>query len=103
MFGSFPPSPWLFALPKSTRAWEPTLFMESLHSPTADSVGINLRVTNHSSVTNQIKEMAQRSELYVLRRAHGIYLNLVPVLRLRSMEAFCLAGEGNSRIDVNVM
>jgi hypothetical protein len=55
------------------------------------------------SVTNQMKEMAQRSELYVLRRAHGIYFNLVPILRLRSMEALYLAGEGNSRIDVNVM
>jgi hypothetical protein len=55
------------------------------------------------SVTNQIKEMAQRSELYLLRRAHGICSNLVPLLRLRSMEALYLAGEGNSRIDVNVM
>jgi hypothetical protein len=60
-------------------------------------------VTNHTSVTHQIKEMAQRSELYVLRRAHGIYFNLVPLLRLRSMEALRFAGEGNSRIDVNVM
>src|SRR5215469_14781754 len=56
-----------------------------------------------TSVANQMKEMAQRSELYVLRRAHGIYFNLVPLLRLRSMEALYLAGEGNSRIDVNVM
>ena len=58
---------------------------------------------NDTSVINQIKEMAQRSELYVLRRAHGIYFNLVPLLRLRSTEALYLAGEGNSRIDVNVM
>ena len=36
-------------------------------------------------------------------RAHGIYFNLVPFLRLRNMEALYLAGEGNSRIDVNVM
>ena len=62
-----------------------------------------MRVTNHTSVTNQMKEMAQRSELYLLRRAHGIYSNLVPLLRLRSMEALYLAVEGNSRIDVNVM
>ena len=56
-----------------------------------------------TSVTNQIKRMAQRSELYVLRRAHGIYFNLVPHLRLWSIEALYLAGEGNSRIDVNVV
>ena len=37
--------------------------------------------------------MAQRSELFVLRRAHGIYFNLVSLLRLRSMEALYLAGE----------
>ena len=29
---SYEPFGW-FAPPKSTRAWEPTLFMESLHSP----------------------------------------------------------------------
>ena len=63
-----------------------------------------MRGINDTSVTNQInKKMAQRSELYPLRRAHGIYFNLVPVLRLRSMEALYFAGEGNSRIDVNVM
>lgn len=50
---------------------------------------------------NQMK-MAQRSKLYVLRRAWHL-LQLVPFLRLRSMEALYLAGEGNSRIDVNVM
>jgi len=64
-----------------------------------DSVGDQLA----TSVTNQIKEVARRRELYLLRRAHGIYFNLMPLLKLRSMEAFYLAGEGNSRIDVNVM
>ena len=67
-------------------------FLKGSHRPRGDT-----------SVTNQMKEMAQRSELYVLRRADGIYFNLVPLLRLRSMEALYLAGEGNSRIDVNVM
>jgi hypothetical protein len=62
-----------------------------------------LRVTNDTSVTNQIKEMAQRSKLYLLRRAHGIYFNLVPLLTLRSIEALYLAGKGNSRIDVDIM
>lgn len=47
--------------------------------------------------------MAQRSELYLLRRAHGIYSNLVPLLILRSMEAIGLAGKGDAWIDVNVM
>jgi hypothetical protein len=56
-----------------------------------------------TSATNEIKEMAQRSELYLLRRAHGIYYNLVPLLTLGSIEALCLAGKGNARIDVNVM
>jgi hypothetical protein len=61
-------------------------------------------VTNHTSVTNQIKEVAQRSVLLSAPpRAHGIYFNLALLLRLRSMEALYLAGEGNSRIDVNVM
>jgi hypothetical protein len=54
-------------------------------------------------VKKQAKEMAQRSELYLLRRAHGIYSNLVPLLALGSVEAFYLSGKGNSRIDVNVM
>ena len=58
---------------------------------------------NDASVTNQIREMAQRSELYLLRRAHGIFSNLVPLLTLGSIYALCLAGKGNSRIDVNVM
>jgi hypothetical protein len=40
--------------------------------PVGDQL-INLRVTNDTSVTNQIKEMARRSELYLLRRADGIY------------------------------
>ena len=30
--GSFLRALWWFALPKFTRAWEPTLFMESFHS-----------------------------------------------------------------------
>ena len=47
--------------------------------------------------------MAQRSELYPLRRAQGIYFNLGPLITLGSMEALCLAGKRNSRIDVNVM
>ena len=68
-----------------------------------DPVGDQL-ASNQPYVHNQPdKEVAQRSELYLLRRAHGIYFNLVPLLRLRSMEALYLAGEGNSRIDVNVM
>ncbi len=49
------------------------------------------------------KEMAQRSDLYLLRRAHGIYSYLVPLPTLGSIEALCLAGKGNARIDVNVM
>ena len=56
-----------------------------------------------STVTNPTKEMAERSELYLLRRAHGIYSNLVPLLTLGSVEALYLPGKGNSRIDVNVM
>ena len=64
---------------------------------------INLPGTNDTSATNEIREMAQRSELYLLRRAHGIYYNLVPLLTLGSIEALCLAGKGNARIDVNVM
>jgi hypothetical protein len=63
----------------------------------------NFRFADDTSVTNQIKEMAQRSELYLLRRAHGIYSNLVSLLTLGSIEALYLAGKGNSRIDVNVM
>jgi hypothetical protein len=43
---------------------------QDLHAVEA---AINLRVTNDTSVTNQIKEMARRSELYLLRRADGIY------------------------------
>jgi hypothetical protein len=52
---------------------------------------------------NQIKEMAQRSELYLLRRAHVLYSKLVLLLTLGSIEALCLARQGNPRIDVNVM
>jgi len=60
-------------------------------------------VTNSTSVTNQIKEMARRSELYLLRRAHGIYFDLVCLLTLGSIEALCLTGKGYARIDVYVM
>ncbi len=60
-------------------------------------------MTNDTSVTNQIKKMAQRSELYLLRRAHRIYSNLCPCSHLGSIEALCLAGKGNARIDVYVM
>ena len=54
-------------------------------------------------VINQIKEMARRSELYLLRRAHCTYSNLVPLLALASIEALCIAGKRSARIDVNVM
>jgi hypothetical protein len=73
--------------------------LDSPRSPFLD----NFRLADDTSVTNQIKEMAQRSELYLLRRAHGIYSNLVSLLTLGSIEALYLAGKGNSRIDVNVM
>ena len=67
-------------------------------------VGANsFRLADDTSVTNQIKEMAQRSELYLPRRAPRIYSNLVALLTLGSIEALCLARKGNARIDVNVM
>ena len=61
-----------------------------------------MRVTNDTSVANQIKKWRSEASC-ISSAAHDIYSNLVPLLTLGSTEALCIAGKGNSRIDVNVM
>jgi hypothetical protein len=47
---------------------------------------ISLRVTNDTSVTHQIEEMAQRSKSICFAAPHGIYPNSIPHLTLGALK-----------------